>query len=203
MGILVDIIIISFIILSTILAYKKGLIAQAIKLCAMLVAVVITLLVYRPVANFIIDTTNIDETLQNGIYERSYELMVNKEQDPEKSNSIIEQATNGTLQHSSRELAIQIINIAVIIILFFGIKITLRFISSFANAVSKLPIINKLNKVGGIIYGLIRGIIIVYACLLLIGFIGKIDKANFLHKSINESNIGKVMYQNNILNGLL
>ena len=72
MGILVDVIIIALVVLSTFLAYKKGLVAQAIKLCAVIIAVIATLLFYRPVANFIINNTDIDETIQNSIYERAY-----------------------------------------------------------------------------------------------------------------------------------
>ena len=64
MGILVDVIIIALVVLSTFLAYKKGLVAQAIKLCAVIIAVIATLLFYRPVANFIINNTDIDETIK-------------------------------------------------------------------------------------------------------------------------------------------
>ena len=52
------------------------------------------------------------------------------------------------------------------------------------------------------IYGLLRGIIIVYIALLLIGFAGQINQNNKLHKSINESTLGKMMYENNVLNML-
>lgn len=203
MGILIDIIIIAIVVLSTFLAYKKGLIAQAIKLLAVIIAVIATLLLYRPVANFIINTTNIDETIQNSIYEKAYEVSTQKENEENAQNNIIEGAKLAGIQQTSRELSIQIINVAVIVILFFGIKIALRFVSALANVVAKLPILNKLNKVGGIIYGIIRGIVIVYACLLLIGFVGKVDNTSFLHKSVEESTIGKTMYENNILNVLL
>ena len=203
MGILVDIIIIAIVVLSTFLAYKKGLIAQAIKLLAVIIAVIATLLLYRPVANFIINTTNIDETIQNSIYEKAYEVSTQKTNEENPENNIIEGAKLAGIQQTSRELSTQIINVAVIVILFFGIKIALRFVSALANVVAKLPILNKLNKIGGIIYGIIRGIVIVYACLLLISFVGKVDNTSFLHKSVEESNLGKTMYENNILNVLL
>lgn len=203
MGILVDVIIIALVVLSTFLAYKKGLVAQAIKLCAVIIAVIATLLFYRPVANFIINNTDIDETIQNSIYERAYDVAKQKTNNENPETDIVEGAKLAGIQHTSRELSIQIINVAVILILFFGIKIALRFVTALANAVAKLPILNKLNKVGGIIYGLIRGIIIVYACLLLISFIGKVDDTSVLHKTIEQSNIGKTMYENNILNILL
>ncbi|MBR0491352.1 MAG: CvpA family protein [Clostridia bacterium] len=203
MGILVDVIIIALVVLSTFLAYKKGLVAQAIKLCAVIIAVIATLLFYRPVANFIINNTDIDETIQNSIYERAYDVAKQKTNNENPETDIVEGAKLAGIQHTSRELSIQIINIAVILILFFGIKIALRFVTALANAVAKLPILNKLNKVGGLIYGLIRGIVIVYACLLLISFIGKVDDTSVLHKTVEQSNIGKTMYENNILNILL
>ena len=76
MGILIDIVIVLIILLSTFLAYKKGLIAQAIKLVAVIISILLTLLLYKPVSNFIINTTGIDEAIQNGIYEKSYETIM-------------------------------------------------------------------------------------------------------------------------------
>ena len=203
MGILVDIIIVVVVVLSTVLAYKKGLIAQAIKLCAVIIAIIATLLFYRPVANFIINTTNIDETIQNSIYERAYEVSTQRKNGEDAEKDLIEGAKLAGIQQTSRELSIQIINVGVILILFFGIKIALRFVTALADAVAKLPILNKLNKVGGLIYGILRGIVIVYACLLLINFVGKIDDHSFTHTAVEQSNLGKTMYENNILNVLL
>ena len=59
MGVIVDLIIIAIVALSTYLAYKKGLVALAIKLCAVVISIVITLLLYKPVSNLIINTTSI------------------------------------------------------------------------------------------------------------------------------------------------
>ena len=203
MGFLVDVIIVALVVLSTFLAYKKGLVAQAIKLCAVIIAIIATLLLYRPVANFIIDNTDIDETIQNSIYERAYDVAKQKTNNEQPETDMVEGVKLAGIQHTSRELSIQIINVAVILILFFGIKFALRFVTAIANTVAKLPILNKLNKVGGLIYGLIRGVVIVYACLLLIGFIGKVDDSSVLHKTVEQSNLGKTMYENNILNILL
>ena len=177
MGVIVDLIIIAIVALSTYLAYKKGLVALAIKLCAVVISIVITLLLYKPVSNLIINTTSIDETIQNF-------------------------AKDGVLDVKARELSIQIVNTGVIIILFLIIKFLLRFVTVIANKIAKLPIINQFNKAGGLIYGLLRGIIIVYIALLLIGFAGQINQNNKLHKSINESTLGKMMYENNVLNML-
>lgn len=203
MGFLVDVIIVALVVLSTFLAYKKGLVAQAIKLCAVIIAIIATLLLYRPVSNFVINNTDIDETIQNSIYERAYDVAKQKTNNENPETDMVEGVKLAGIQHTSRELSIQIINVAVILILFFGIKFALRFVTAIANTVAKLPILNKLNKVGGLIYGLIRGVVIVYACLLLIGFIGKVDDSSVLHKTVEQSNLGKTMYENNLLNILL
>ena len=203
MGFLVDIIIIGIIVLSTFLAYKKGLVAQAIKLAAVIIALIATLLLYRPIANLIINTTNIDETIQNAIYERAYDAATNKVDGENNEKNIIEGVKLAGIQQTSRELSIQIINVSVMVILFFGIKIALRFVTVLANTVAKLPILNKINKAGGVVYGLIRGFVMVYACLLLISFIGKVDNTSFIYKSVEESSIGKTMYENNVFNILL
>lgn len=201
MGIVVDLIIIGIIALSTFLAYRKGLVALAIKLCAVVISIVITLILYKPVSNLIINTTSIDETIQNAILEKATDV-IKEDEKSELSDKIVNQATSGMLDTEAREISIQIINTGVIIILFIIIKLLLRFVTVIANKVAKLPIINQFNKVGGIIYGLLRGLIITYIVLLLIGFAGQINKENSLHKEINKSTLGKAMYENNILNVL-
>ena len=100
-------------------------------------------------------------------------------------------------------LKIFLIVLAVILILYFAIKIALHFVTAIANIIAKIPIIKQFNKLGGIIYGLLRGILLIYVILLIISFAGQINPENQVHKSINESNITKAMYQNNILNILI
>lgn len=203
MGLLIDVIIIAIIVLSTYLAYRKGLAALAIKLCAVIISIFVTLILYRPISNFIINVTNIDETIEDVVLQKSFELMNKGDENDEITQSVVEQVKNDAMAQTARELSIQIINVCVMLILFFGIKFALRFVTAIANKVANLPIINKFNKAGGIIYGILRGLIIVYACLLLIGFVGQVDSKNFLHTNIEKSSLGKAMYENNLFNALL
>ena len=61
MGIIVDIIIMLLLALSIFLGYRKGLVALAIKLCAFVIAIVVTFILYRPIGKLVINTTGIDE----------------------------------------------------------------------------------------------------------------------------------------------
>ena len=202
MGIIVDLIIIGIIVLSTFLAYRKGLVALAIKLCAVIISILITLILYRPVSNLIINTTGIDEAIQNAIFEKSSQVLT-QNNDEELKDQVLEQAVSGMLPETARELSVQIINICVIIVLFIVVKLLLRFVSAIANKISKLPILNQFNKIGGIIYGILRGLVTVYVLLLLISFAGQINKNNSLHNSVGQSTLGKMMYENNVLNVLI
>lgn len=222
MGIIIDIIVILIIAISVFLGYKKGLIALAVKLFAVIIALIATLILYKPISALIINNTNLDENIQNVIMEKANnqeetnDTSSNKETANTNSKNETTQATESQegniveqsleekiLPEVARELSINIINIGVIIILYFVIKIALHFITAIANIVAKIPIIKQFNKIGGIIYGLLRGLLLIYVILLIISFAGEINPENKLHNQINQSLLTKEMYQNNILNILI
>ena len=70
MAIILDLIIIGIIALSTFLGYKQGLIKVAFKIVSFFIAIVITLILYRPVTNLVINNTTWDETIESVIYEK-------------------------------------------------------------------------------------------------------------------------------------
>lgn len=199
MGIIVDLIIVAIIALSTFLAYKKGLVELAIELCAFVIAIVLTLVLYQPISNLVINITGIDEMIEDAIYEKANDIMQSDKEDG-LTNQMIETAKNEMLPETARSLAINIVRGGVIIILFIAIKIALRLITALADAIAKLPIISQLNKTGGMIYGILRGILIIYVALLIINIPGQINPKNIVNESIDQSFLGKTMYQNNILN---
>lgn len=196
MSIVVDIIIVAIILLSTFLAYRKGLITLAIQLVAVVIAVVLTLLLYKPVSNVIINVTGIDESIQNAILEEANDMMTN---DEEGANQVVETIQNGMLPETARTISINIIEGAVILILYIVIRIILKFVTALANLVSKLPILNQLNQLGGIVYGILRGLLIVYILLLIVNLSGEIEPQNHVYTAVEESYIGKMMNENNIL----
>lgn len=194
-----DIIIIAVLALSIFLGYKKGLIELGISLCAVVIAIAATLILYRPITNLIINTTNLDETIENKIVEN---LSI-AEQDGEGENSIQGQIQNEILPTTAREISISIIRTGVMLILYIVIRIALRLVTALANLVAKLPILEQFNEIGGIIFGAIRGIALIYIVLLIISFVGQVNSTNVIHKEIDKSIIAKEMYKNNIISLLI
>lgn len=199
MGIIIDLIIIGFVLLSAYLGYRRGLLELGIKLCAFIIAIVVTFILYRPISNLVINNTSIDENIQSTIENNINEFM-NSEESKDTSNALVESAKNGMLSETSRTLAINIINIVILIALFVVIRIALIFVTGLANLIAKLPILKQFNKLGGVIYGLLRGILIVYVALFIINIYGQINPTNEVTKKVDTSHICKLMYNNNILN---
>ena len=141
--------------------------------------------------------TAIDETIQNAILEEANDMIAN---DEKGENQVIETIQNDMLPETARTISINIIEGSVILILYIVIRIALKFVTAIANFVAKLPILNQLNQLGGIIYGILRGIIIVYILLLLVNLSGEIEPQNQVYTTVQESYIGRVMNENNILN---
>ena len=197
MSIAVDLIIIGIIALSVFLAYRKGLISLALGLVSFIIAIVITVILYKPVANLVINITGIDETIENSIYEQANDMM---KQDNEEVQFLVDAAKDEYLPQTARTLSVNIVTGGVFLVLFLVAKIALRFVSALANLIAKLPIIKQVNKLGGAIYGLLRGFLVVYVALLIISVVGTINPNSTVHKEIEKSYLGKVMYENNVLN---
>ena len=78
--------------------------------------------------------------------------------------------------------------------------IVLKFITAL---IAKLPVIKQFDKLGGIIYGLLEGLVITYLALALISFITPMTKGN-LSSDINKSYIwlskGMELFDNHFFN---
>ena len=202
MGILVDCIVVLIVLLSVYLGYRKGLIALGVKLLAFIIAIAITFLLYKPVANFLINGTAIDETIENAIIEQVNNIIIGNE-NPDVTSALIQSAKDGTLPEVASEFAKGIVSVGVMILLYILIRIVLRFVTALANVTAKLPILKQFNKIGGLIYGLARGILIIYIMLLLIRMGSEVNPNNVVNNNINNSYLTKIMYEHNILNGLI
>ncbi len=199
MGIIIDGIIILFILLSVFLGYRKGLVSLGIHLVAFILALIISFILYRPIGALIINTTQIDENLQEAIETKLDGIIGNEDSDTVES-SLIGVVKNEAVSETARNLSLNIIYGLTIIILFIILRIALVFISAIANWIAELPILKQLNKTGGIIYGLLRGILIVYVILLVINLIITLNPQNSLNETIDDTYLAKTMMEYNIFN---
>lgn len=103
------------------------------------------------------------------------------------------------LPEVSQDIAHNIVYFVTMVLLFIILRICLTLISAIADAISKLPIIGTINKMGGFAYGIIRGLIITYLILMVISLTITINPKNNMDKMINETYIAKTMMEDNII----
>ena len=218
MSIVLDLVIIGIILLTTFLGYKKGLIGVAFKIVSFFIAIVITLILFIPVSNFIVDNTDWDEKLENTIVTTLSNSNIEETKELNKDdtnlpnvvvnyiNSAIKDTvatTQNTLVETvSRDLAINIIKLGTIIVLFVIARIALIFAKAIMEGIAELPIIKQFNEAGGILYGILKGILIVYLLLSIVSLIAPMLNNQTILEIIDKTILCKFMYNHNILLGI-
>ena len=210
MGIIVDLIIIAVVLLFIFLGYKKGLTGSLIKLLSFIIAIVVAFVLYKPVANAVIENTVIDDNIRTTL---SATLGVeNKTENTEENvpstimdniNKEIENATDEVKANVIDHTTITIVNIGSGIVIFLAVRVILVLISLFAKILTDLPVIKQVDKLGGLAYGAIEGIFIVYAVLAVISLTSVIWANNAGDTAIAKSSLGEMLYNNNIILNLL
>ncbi len=193
MGIIIDIILIAIVLLSAFLGYKKGLVKLGAKLFAGIIAIILTIIVYKPVSGMIINNTSIDEKIKDTIIQNATDVIDKNEQMP---NSITNQLENNILPEQAENLSKNVVYAVTAVVLFIVVKIILSIVISLMDFVASLPLLKQFNEVGGIVYGLVRGVLIVGICILLMGAYTKINPESGLNSKIQSTYITKMIYEN-------
>lgn len=207
MGIILDIIIIALMAISIFFGYKRGLVKVAVKLCALLIAIIVTLIFYQPVTNIIISNTQLDEKIENIIIENgTKELEESNEENKNFVDSMqqyvdttITNAQNEIVESAAKEVAVRIINILVIVGLFIVTRIALTLLVFISGIITNLPIIKQFNELGGALYGIIRGLALIYLILAVVFLVVSMSANNSIVTIMDSSIVTKFMYENNIL----
>ncbi|ROR23608.1 colicin V production protein [Mobilisporobacter senegalensis] len=108
-------------------------------------------------------------------------------------------AINSFKEYVNNYLTCVIINALSFILTFLIINIALFLISNTLDLISKLPIINGLNKSAGFIIGLIHGLVVIWVLCILLTCFGGSEWGGDIYKLINESSFLMMIYDNNLL----
>lgn len=209
MSIVVDLVIVAIIALCIIVGYVRGLTGSLIKIISFVLSLVIAFVLFVPVSNFVINNTELDENLEKSIREMIIKEDANTEDKEEMPTAITEyinqkveeatdQAKAGIVNSTARDVSVTIIKAGTWIALFIVSRIVLILLKFITALIAKLPVIKQFDKLGGIIYGLVEGLIITYVGLAIISFVAPMTNGT-LSENINKSYVGSQMYNNNLL----
>lgn len=207
MSVIIDLIIVAVIAICIIIGYVRGLTGCLIKILSFVLSLVIAFILFVPVSNFAIENTQIDENLEKSI--REMLISDNKSSEEEmptamsdyinkKAEEIVDNAKEEVVNATARDISQTIVKAGTWIALFIVARIALIFLKLITSLISKLPVIKQCDKLGGIIYGVLEGLLITYFALAVISFITPITNKN-LSENINKSYLGSQMYNHNLL----
>lgn len=199
MNYLIDLILIAIIALFTFIGYKRGLIKVAFGLVSFILAIIISILAYKPISNFVINYTPLDDYIEATVSKRLDSPETTDQETENIVSTYYNNIKNASTAVISNGISKSIINVACMIIVFITVKIILLFFRFIGDLISKLPLIKQFNTAGGFIYGLLKGFIIIYVVLALITILSPIVNLNNIINLINSSIITNIMYNNNII----
>lgn len=213
MSIIIDLIIVGILALCIFFGYKKGLTKCIIKILSFIIALVVAAILFKPISNFVIKNTQIDENIKKSVInlvgdDISQEGKVKEDTNLPKNminyiNGAIEEAVteakNTVVEAAAENIAITTINVGVAILLFIIVRIGLIFVSALSKLITDLPIIKQFDKTGGILYGILKALVIISVVFALISFISPMIEQTGIIVAINKSFIGSILYNNNIL----
>lgn len=208
MGIVLDIIIAVVILANIYICYQKGIVKLAVGLIAVLVSIVLAIILYKPVSALIINNTQIDDNIEKAIIEN---FTVNQEKSVETEDngimkymeSYVDDAVNKTKNQIVIEAAgvisTKLINVGVMIGIFILARVILVVITLMADIITELPILKQFDAIGGILYGVIKSLLIIYAVLAILFFIVYTTGNTAVSEAIANSYITKLFYDHNLL----
>ena len=207
---IVDLIIGVIIILFLIIGYKKGLVFCLINLATFIVAIVLAFALCSPVAELVKNTTEVDENMKAFVISHmpggeDIDLKANEQLPDPIKNAIddsvasINEAKEKAIDATATEITNNVLRAICFVAIFFLVKILMWVLKLVSRIFTKIPVIEQINSLGGMIVGTLEGLIIVYVIFGVIALISPMLTNTAIVDSINGSFFGKMMYNNNVV----
>ncbi len=221
-GIVVDLILFFILVGNAILGYKRGLVRVIFNICSSLIAIVLVLILYVPITNYIINKTQISQKLENVFEQKiavlfeedSIETAEQLQQNSSMSSifkifadveegSLIEETTDNITKYLSTQISHKILSVLVFFGLFVGIRLVLFVLRNYVELIANLPVIKLFNQSGGMIYGVIKGFLVIYIVLAVLSLLLPSIQDTIVITAIQKAPIGSKMFNHNIILNLI
>ena len=190
---------------------KRGLTVCLVNIFSLIIAFIIAFMLYKPVANLIIQNTDIDDNLKTIIksnipisdtnlsVEASSNLPNKMQEYINNTTTSINQTKDEAIEKVANDITEQVINVISFLGIFVIVRAALLLVKLVSKIINKLPILKQVNDLGGAICGFIEGAILVYTIFAVISIAAPTLKDTTIIKQINDSALGKQMYTNNLI----
>ncbi|GMQ59511.1 hypothetical protein AN1V17_39080 [Vallitalea sediminicola] len=218
-----DIVVIGIIAICAIISYQRGLIKTLFSFVSLIISVVLTMYIYPHVSEFLIKNTGVFGSIKNsiiGLFNLNSATenvtstgdqinFINQLNLPEQFKHILVTNNNSEVynllnvnsigDYIGGLIATLIINIISFLGVFIIVTILVKVIINLLDLVTKLPVLNQINKIGGLVLGAIKGVIIVWILFLVISLMSTNPNLNNVFDTLKVSEVARYLYDNNFL----
>ena len=212
MGIIFDIIILAIFALNIFICYKKGLVKLAVGLIAVVVAIILAVALYKPVSNLVMEKTGINDKIENLIIE-NFSAKTSEGQEvryvglidyiEKYATDAVNKTQNEIVYETAGTLAVKVTNVIVLLAIFIVVRALLLLLTFVSDMITSLPLIKQCNEVGGVVYGIIKALLIVYVILAILFFVVLVSGNTQISDIVSSSYITKFLYEHNIILNIL
>jgi len=201
--------------------YNTGIIKLVLSCVSILAALLLTYLLtptikdafvktgaYESIVDSVRDSLDKDEAFRNAADDSVSKVTSNLNLPKEVKSFLNDNDTDEVYDKlnvsSAKEyVAAQITNVGVsaatFAIVFIICFVLVSIIINTLDLISKLPVINEINKTAGLVVGFIEGLVVIWLAFIVINFLGTTQASDFLYSQIEENAIVAFVYNNNLL----
>lgn len=214
------IIVLAILLVNAMIGMKVGFIKTVFSLFSLIIALVLTVWISPVVNNYL----KSNDTVYEGINSRVEKMLPFEEEEtePEDQTSLIEElkipqslkdslvennnsevykalAANSFKDYVSNYLTGVMINALAFFGTFIVLLIILWVLCFALDIVSKLPILDQINKSIGLLAGVVHGLVVIWLFFILLTVFGSTEFGQNIMKLVDESQILSIIYNNNFL----
>lgn len=200
---------IGYLALRAYIGYKKGFVKTVLSIANLLIAIVVAAMVVTPVASFLKANTQMHEKIHFNVSEYVDENAVidektvnNLELPKAIKDMLIKEADTEVTSYTTQvvdKLSDLIHRALTFLILVVVLYITIKILINVLDLVTKLPVLNQINKVSGLIIGILNGLVTIWIAAIVLTIFSNTESAQEVFKIINGNEALSFIYNNNVL----
>lgn len=173
----IDIFIIVIALIFMIIGFYRGILGTAFSLVQYVAVIYFAVLLTPVFSQFLINIFKLDIVILDFVY---------------SNPGVFENIVSLLEEDVVNNIVFRVINVISIILLFILLKLLFSIVFSILNKITKLPILNEVNKLGGVIVGLAEGVVIAYLLMIVINWL-PISMLEPIKKDLPNSKLGNVI----------
>lgn len=219
-----DFVVIGIVIGYALIGYARGLVYSAFKIASFFIAAFAAMKFYPYISKLLISPMHLDVILKEAFSKNMMNAVgtgqIGQSAGTLAANNLIgswnlpqpvqdvivknlsvqaNQVAGNLVDSLSSGFSVIAVNIISIIIIFIVVSFALIFVRSILEGIAKLPILNQVNRAGGLAFGLLQGVLIIYIGFAVLTLFASSQDLRGVFAAIDSSVLANNLYNHNVI----